>query len=84
MSEIEFIGGRERTFGHGKIVYRIQQIGLALPIVAADAVDIWGKLQFLKLNVPEVRYDYFFEYGHILSDIKAKITKFIGSLDIFF
>ena len=55
---IILIAGRARsgksTFGHGKIIDRIQKICLAFTIITADAVDIRRELQFLQLNVPEV------------------------------
>jgi hypothetical protein len=42
------------------------KIGLSLSIVAADAVDIRGKIYLLKLNIPEISNYYFFKYRHIL------------------
>ena len=59
MTEIETVRSSESALGHGKIMYRIKQIGLSLTIVAADAVDVRGKLYLLKRDVPEIGNDYF-------------------------
>ena len=61
----------------------IKKIGLALTVVSAYAVDIRREIKLLKLYVSEIRYDYFFQYGHIPNYIKAKIAFLIGSFDIF-
>jgi hypothetical protein len=59
MPENISVRGGKGTFGHRHIIYRIQKIGLALSVVSADAVDVRRELQFLKLYIPEIGYDYF-------------------------
>ena len=64
MTEVESVRCSESTFGHGKVIYRIEEIGLSLTVVSAYTVDIGRELQFLKPYVPEIGNDYFFKYRH--------------------
>ena len=54
MTEIISVRSREGALGHGKIMDRIQEIGLALSVIAADAVDIGRELQLLKLYISKI------------------------------
>ena len=58
MTEGELVRRCEGALGHGKVIYGIQEIGLALTVIAADAVYIRRELQLLKLYVPEIGYYY--------------------------
>ena len=78
MTEIESVGRSESALCHREVVYGIEKIRLALAVISTYTVDIWRELQFLKLNISEVRYDDFFEYWHIPYDILANI---INSFD---
>ena len=60
MTECVFVRSGKCTLGHGQIVHGVQEIGLALAVVSADAVDVRRELQLLKFDVSEIGYYYFF------------------------
>ena len=62
----------------------IKEIGLSFAIVAAYAVDVWRKFKFLKSDVPEVRYYYFFKYGHDILVYPYKDSKFSNQCGQYF
>ena len=57
--EAEFFASRKGALCHRQIPYRLEQVGLALSVASADAVDVRRELQFLKCDVAEILYDDF-------------------------
>ena len=66
VTEVETVGGREGAFGHRQIPDRVKQIGLALAVAAADAIDVGREGELLQLDVAEVLDDDFLKRGHVL------------------
>ena len=58
VAEIEFIRRTEGTFRHRKIIDGIHQVRLSFSIIAGNAIDIPGELEFLKCDVPEIPDGY--------------------------
>ena len=58
MAEGELVRRGKGALGHRKVIYGIQEIGLALAVITADAVYVRREFQLLKLYVPEIGYYY--------------------------
>jgi hypothetical protein len=51
MTNILGIQGIEITLGQGKVIYRIQQVGLARPIITHKAIDLIAEIQFQLIKI---------------------------------
>ena len=71
IAEVVLVRSREGAFGHGKVIDGIQEVGLPFPVVAADAVHVGRKVQFLEGDVPEIPDHYFLENGHRFIPIES-------------
>ena len=79
VAEVVAVARTHCALGHGQIVYRVQQVGLAFAVVTPDAVHIGREAYFLHLYVAVVGYGDFFQCRHSITKVQ-NFHKKSGSL----